>query len=63
MAAIGGFVNGGLSLVKTVQRKLLGDLEGDFSSDLSYSDDTCISPMCLMQKHGRGGGGGGGGGG
>ena len=44
-AAIGGFVNRGLSSVNAIQRRLLDDPGGNFSSDLSYSADRPTSPM------------------
>ena len=39
MAAIDEFIDCGLSLVNTVQRKVLIDPERNFSSDRSSSDD------------------------
>ena len=69
MAAFDEFIIHGLSLVNTIQRKLFDAPEGDFSSDLSYSDDRPVDPMYFMQNcggkykltQGEGGGGGGGG--
>ena len=57
MAVIDGLNNRGLSIVNTVQTKLLDDPERDFSSDLLYSDDRPISSMQLMQNYKEGGGG------
>ena len=47
MAAIDGFINRGQSLVNrpTVQRKLLDDPEGGFSTALPHTDDSSTSPM------------------
>ena len=55
MAAVDEFINRRLSCVKTVQRKLHDDPEGDFSSDLLYSGERPVSSMLLMQKRGLGG--------
>ena len=44
MGAIEGFINRGLSIVKTIRRQLRSDPKGDFISDLAYSDDRPISP-------------------
>ena len=52
MAAVDELINRGLSLVNTFQRKLLDDPEGDFSSDLLYSDDRPISPI-VNDEHGE----------
>ena len=56
MADFDESVNRGPSLTNTVLRKLLNDPEGNFSSNLPYSDDRPVSPMCLLQNCGRGNG-------
>ena len=50
MAVIDGFISHRLSHVNTVQRKLLDEPEGDFSSDLSYSDDRTTGPVYLIRE-------------
>ena len=47
VAAIDEFTNRRLSLVNTVQRKLIDEPEGNFCSNLAYSDDRPVSPMYL----------------